>query len=179
MLSPLWPWHHRLEVLSLAIQEDAPAHASSHCLSNSTPLLVLSSAAFSCGSLCHLVSALRNQKLGHKNSGKPDMEWGDLLCGAEQGLPGIQEGKSWRNPAGHGWEGRLSNFELTNSTLPHPNYSKSFLGQRHSPATGATFRSGLRNQLGTALSAVTCKGFAVIWVRGYKDVCQRTNNRSS
>lgn len=76
MLSPLWPWHHRLEVLSLAIQEDAPAHASSHCLSNSTPLLVLSSVAFSGGSLGHLVSALRNQKLGHKNSGKPDMEWG-------------------------------------------------------------------------------------------------------
>lgn len=90
-----------------------------------------------------------------------------------------REGKFWRNPAGHGWEGRLSNFELINSTLPHPNYSKNFLGQRHFPATGATFCSGLKNQLRTALSAVTCKGFAVIWIRGYKDVCQRTNDRSS
>lgn len=49
--------------------------------------------------MCCPESALNNQELGHKNSGKPDVEWGDLQGGEQQGML-VGDGTGKENPEG-------------------------------------------------------------------------------
>lgn len=68
--------------------------------------------------MCCLESALNNHELGHENSGKPDVESGDLQGGEQQGML-VADSIGKANPRGAQWSMvQKGDYQIFNGQIP-------------------------------------------------------------